>query len=139
AAEAAAEAAWAVQGLEGEPRWFRLWDVAGWAATAEEGAVDKWLHFQADILRCVVGNPFRSLPILDRSLLEKAPIPQLARTAYEERSLPGGTLDPARLAVLADTLEEAGCRDPAVLNHCRELGTNHVRGCWVLDLILRNE
>jgi hypothetical protein len=36
---------------------------------------------------------------------------------------------------LADALEDAGCRDERILEHCRAPGT-HVRGCWVLDLLL---
>jgi hypothetical protein len=44
------------------------------------------------------------------------------------------THDYAGLPVLADALEEAGCGDPAVLNHCRH-PVRHVRGCWVVDLI----
>jgi hypothetical protein len=39
-----------------------------------------------------------------------------------------------RLPILADALEEAGCDDADVLNHCRGPGP-HVRGCWVVDLI----
>jgi hypothetical protein len=35
----------------------------------------------------------------------------LAQAAYDERELPSGHLDQARLAVLADALEEAGCGD----------------------------
>jgi hypothetical protein len=88
----------------------------------------------------------------------------LARVAYEERPgryeqcpecrLPGrycrlchsttkvrvedGTLDPTRLAILADPLEEAGCADPDILSHLRSPGP-HVRGCWALDLILGKE
>ena len=31
-------------------------------------------------------------------------------------------------------LEDAGCADPDVLSHCR--GGLHVRGCWVIDLLL---
>lgn len=37
--------------------------------------------------------------------------------------------------ILADALQDAGCNDEAVLDHCREPG-GHVRGCWVLDLAL---
>ena len=44
-------------------------------------------------------------------------------------------LDAGRLAVLADMLEEAGCSDADLLNHLRGPGP-HVRGCWVLDLLL---
>ena len=40
-----------------------------------------------------------------------------------------------RLPILADALEDAGCTDQAILDHCRGAGP-HVRGCWVVDLIL---
>jgi hypothetical protein len=43
-----------------------------------------------------------------------------------------------RLPVLADALEEAGCTDAEILGHCRGPGP-HVRGCWVVDLILGKE
>lgn len=46
-----------------------------------------------------------------------------------------GTLDPERLLVLADALEEADCSDAKILGHLREPGP-HVRGCWCVDLIL---
>jgi hypothetical protein len=36
---------------------------------------------------------------------------------------------------LADALEEAGCSDGEILTHCRQPG-EHVRGCWVTDLLL---
>lgn len=49
-----------------------------------------------------------------------------------------GTLDPARLAVLSDALEEAGCAEAALLTHLRSPGP-HVRGCWALDLVLGRE
>ena len=62
----------------------------------------------------------------------------LARAAYEERELPSGHLDNARLGVLSDALEEAGCTDEALLGHLRGAGP-HVRGCWALDLVLAKE
>jgi hypothetical protein len=40
------------------------------------------------------------------------------------------------MPVLADALEEAGCTDPDILWHCREEGAVHVRGCWVIDILL---
>ena len=49
-----------------------------------------------------------------------------------------GLIDPARLAVLSDALEEAGCPDETLLAHLRSPGP-HVRGCWVLDLVLGKE
>jgi hypothetical protein len=54
---------------------------------------------------------------------------------YLKRHLPAGTLDNARLAVLADALEESGCQDVQILGHLRS-GGDHVRGCWALDLLL---
>jgi hypothetical protein len=60
---------------------------------------------------------------------------RLAKAAYEERQLHKGTLDNNRLAVLADALEEAGCTNTDILNHCRQPG-EHVRDCWVIDLLL---
>ena len=39
------------------------------------------------------------------------------------------------LPLLADALEEAGCDDRVVLDHCRGPGP-HARGCWVVDLVL---
>ena len=51
----------------------------------------------------------------------------LARTVYDERRW-------ELLPLLADLLEEAGC--PAEVSaHCRGPGP-HVRGCWVVDLLL---
>jgi hypothetical protein len=43
-----------------------------------------------------------------------------------------------QLPILADALEEAGCTDRMILEHCRQPGV-HVRGCWVLDLLLGYE
>ena len=43
-----------------------------------------------------------------------------------------------RLPILADALEEAGCTNADVLLHCRQPG-DHVRGCWVVDLVLGKE
>jgi hypothetical protein len=63
---------------------------------------------------------------------------RLAQAAYECRQLPVGTLDNARLAVLADALEEAGCACPQVLGHLRGQGP-HIRGCFALDLLLSKD
>lgn len=49
-----------------------------------------------------------------------------------------GHLDPVRLAVLADALEEAGCVNEDILAHLRSPGP-HYRGCLVLDLLLSKE
>jgi hypothetical protein len=61
----------------------------------------------------------------------------LAEAAYELR-LPDGSLDPFRLALLADALEEAGCTAATLLNHLHG-PPPHVRGCWAVDLVLGKE
>ena len=88
---------------------------------------------QCDVLWGILGNPFRPVP-LHRSWLTPDVL-SLARAAYDQRTLPAGTLEPARLALLADALEEAGCADPQLLGHLRGPGP-HVRGCWAVDLLL---
>jgi hypothetical protein len=91
---------------------------------------------QCSLLRCLFGNPLRPLSPLDPSLLRgNGLIVNLARAAYDHRQLPGGTLDPVRLAVLADALEERGAASP-LLSHLRSPGP-HVRGCVALDAILQ--
>jgi hypothetical protein len=87
----------------------------------------------ASLLHCVVGNPFR--PVTASPAWQSPQVVGLAQAAYEERELPAGTLDVARLAVLADALEDAGCDQPELLNHLRGPAP-HVRGCWVVDLVL---
>ena len=39
------------------------------------------------------------------------------------------------MPIFADALEDAGCDNEEILEHCRS-GKPHVRGCWVLDLVL---
>jgi hypothetical protein len=44
----------------------------------------------------------------------------------------------SRVPELAYALEQAGCMNADMLAHCRESG-GHVRGCWVVDLVLGKE
>jgi hypothetical protein len=94
------------------------------AKAAERGA-------QAGLLRCVFGNPFR--PVTFDPAWRTPLVVSLTESAYSERLLPSGELDPARLAVLADALEEAGAEGD-LLAHLRSAGP-HVRGCWAVDLV----
>jgi hypothetical protein len=98
----------------------------------EEDARLKQQHLAR--FRDIFGNPFRAISSNPAWLT--ANVRELAQTTYEERELPEGALDPARLAILADALEEAGCDNADILGHLRGRG-EHVRGCWALDLILR--
>jgi hypothetical protein len=47
------------------------------------------------------------------------------------------TGDFGELPILGDALEDAGCCDEAVLQHCRG-GGPHVPGCWVVGALLRH-
>jgi hypothetical protein len=102
-----------------------------WIAADDRAILREWGQ---RAIRCVWGlRPFRPVR-LKRAWLTSA-VTSLAEAVYDERILPTGELDSARLAVLSDALEEAGCTDRPILDHCRCLGP-HVRGCWVVDLIL---
>jgi hypothetical protein len=87
---------------------------------------------QCRLLRCLFGNPVQ----VDPAWLawHGGAAGKLAQSVYEERELPSGHLDAARLAVLADMLEEAGCADGGLLGHLRGPGP-HVRGCWAVDVL----
>jgi hypothetical protein len=91
----------------------------------------------ASLLRDLFGPlPFRSVTISPSvRTWNGGAARRLAEVAYVERDLPSGHLDTARLAVLADALEEAGVTDAEVLGHLRLAGP-HVRGCWPLALLL---
>lgn len=94
---------------------------------------------QLFLIREVFGNPFKPVTIEQawRSWNDGTVV-KLAQALYEEREIPSGYLDVGRLAILADALEEAGCANDNILSHCRGPGP-HVRGCWVVDLLLRKE
>jgi hypothetical protein len=100
---------------------------------AEKGESDR----QRQLLHDIFGvSLFRELRIDPTWLTwHDGIVRRLAATAYQQRTLPSGLLDNAYLAVLADALEEAGCINPDILNHCRQPG-EHVRGCWVIDALL---
>jgi hypothetical protein len=91
-------------------------------------------------LRDIFGNPFRPTPTIAPSVFQwdSGTVLRLAEAVYGERLLPSGHLDPARLAVLADALEEAGCTDAELLQHLRGPGP-HVRGCHLVDSLLGQE
>jgi hypothetical protein len=91
---------------------------------------------QTQLLREVIGNPFR--PVSSNPTWLTPTVANLATVAYDNRILPGGALEPARLAVLAQALEDADGSPSALLDHLRTPGP-HVRGCWALDLILGKE
>jgi len=84
---------------------------------------------QSGLLREIFGNPFRQ-PAFEMAWATSNAV-AIAQAIYTERAFD-------RLPILADALEDAGCTDAAILNHCRQPG-EHARGCWVVDLALGKE
>jgi hypothetical protein len=86
----------------------------------------------AALVRDVFGNPFRPVPVAPSWLAWHGGCAvTVARTIYQEGRF-------GDLPILADALEEAGCRDEALLAHCRDR-RGHARGCWVIDALLGKE
>lgn len=79
------------------------------------------------LLDDIFGNPFRPTP-LDPSW-QTSTVVTLAQQIYDSR-------DFSTMPILADALQDAGCDNAAVLDHCRDAKGVHVRGCWLVDLIL---
>jgi hypothetical protein len=73
-------------------------------------------------------SPFRSI-LLDPWLTwHDCLLVSMAQQMYDSR-------DFSDMPILADALEEAGCANQDIFGHCRS-GGEHVRGCWVVDLLL---
>ena len=79
--------------------------------------------------RDVSGNPFR--PVAVDPAWRSAEVLAIATAVYADRAFD-------RMPILVDALEEAGCVNADVLVHCRS-DCPHVRGCWVVDLLLGHE
>ena len=123
--EAASHAAEAVACAAGEAVDGDGYDGAWKVARSREEEV------QCRLLRDIIGpSPCQPPPAPNPSWLawNDGVIPKLAQAIYDECAFD-------RLPILADALEDAGCDNPAILAHCRS-GGEHVRGCWVVDLLL---
>jgi len=118
-------------------------DAAAWTATADASraaifaaeavidALDWDLRITERVilvrlLRDIRNNPFR--PVSLGPAWRTPAVLHLAQAIYDDRAFD-------QLPILADALQEAGCTSREVLDHCRSPGP-HVRGCWVVDLIL---
>ncbi|OGZ65964.1 MAG: hypothetical protein A3D34_01700 [Candidatus Staskawiczbacteria bacterium RIFCSPHIGHO2_02_FULL_33_16] len=93
---------------------------------------DQELVKQSVLMREVFGNPFAKKgekPKIEPDWLtwNSGAVPLLAQAIYDEKEF-------GKMPVLWDALEEAGCTNEEILKHCRQ--KEHVRGCWVIDLIL---
>jgi hypothetical protein len=81
---------------------------------------------QCVLLRDIFGNPFHAITMTPR--WRTSTTVAIAHVIYEDRRFQD-------LPILADALEDAGCDNVDILTHCRG-GGEHVRGCWVVDLLL---
>jgi hypothetical protein len=109
---------------------------SAWLATAncpgdgaaQTAALHAELAAQCDLMRDLLGNPFRRKAAVPLSKPPGANAVRLARAIYDGRTF-------AELPVLADALEDDGITDADVVAHLRG-GGEHARGCWALDLVL---
>lgn len=84
-----------------------------------------WPH----LIRDVVGNPFKTFKVDQQ--WRTSQMVELAAKIYDDKAFD-------KLPELGDAVAEGGCTDEDILNHCRQ-SNEHVRGCWVVDLILGRE
>jgi hypothetical protein len=143
AAEAnpAFQAAWAVRLAAGPHRASYVINVASVAAEAAvraraelhagdySAALERERAMLCSLWRDVHSNPFRPVAFSPEWRTDTALT--LARQMYEAREF-------GAMPILADALQDAGCDNEDILNHCRSEAP-HVRGCWVVDLVLGKE
>jgi len=109
-----------------------LWNIWTWTNTPRwktPSAEHYWNEEraeQAKLVRDIFRYPQRHTTIDSR--WRTSTVVDLAHAIYEERAF-------ERMPVLADALIDAGCDSEEIIAHCHGIGP-HIRGCWVLDLLL---
>jgi hypothetical protein len=104
-----------------------LWLVTGWWPGVKTEIV--WEELPVDwrpLFDDIFGDAFRTVTFSPDWRTDTAL--SLARQMYKSR-------DFSAMPILADALQDAGCDSEPILSHCRG-GGPHVRGCWVVDLVL---
>ena len=112
-----------------DKRWVSLWG-AYQAATDQPTSPVYGFVKDADyrpLLADILGPPPKSVTFSPSWQTDTAV--SLAKQMYESR-------DFSAMPILADALQDAGCDNDEVLNHCRDAQQVHVRGCWAVDLVL---
>jgi hypothetical protein len=84
---------------------------------------------QCNLFGDLVGNPFR--PVTIHPVWLTSTVVSLAQSIYDNRRFED-------MPILADGLEDAGCDNAEMLEHARS-GGEHVRGGWLVDLLLQKE
>jgi hypothetical protein len=100
----------------------RYGERASFQGISEDLQVEQCLY-----IRELFRNPFRPVSFSPEWRTDTAVL--LARQMYEAR-------DFSAMPILADALQDAGCDNADILSHCRDTSLAHVRGCWVIDLVL---
>jgi hypothetical protein len=110
-------------------------DAATVSLHARARYADRWLrkgtsgYTRSCLLREIFGNPIRPAELnRDWIVWNDGCVVKIAQGIYDERAFD-------RMPILHDALLDAGCDDEAILAHCRSEAP-HVRGCWVVDLLL---
>jgi hypothetical protein len=81
---------------------------------------------QCDIARDVLGYP--EVTVRFDSEWRTSTAVAIVRGMYESR-------DYSPMPILADALQDSGCDEPEILEHCRA-ESPHYRGCWVCEWLL---
>jgi hypothetical protein len=103
---------------------FARWSLSkGWDEEQQEEAR------QCDLLREIVGpRPAASIAFAASwRYRNDSAARRLAEVIYNDQLFED-------MPILGDALQDAGCEDERILRHCYEPG-NHLRGCWVVDLV----
>lgn len=104
-------------------------DVGYPAHPARTAAIASESIAQAKLIQDVLGNPFH--PVEFNPEWRTSTVVALAGHIYREKAF-------EEMPILGDALQDAGCGEPEMIEHCLRQ-TEHVRGCWVLDLVLGKE
>lgn len=83
---------------------------------------------QCDLLRCIFADPFDPVAVdPDWLARNEGRVAKVAESIYRRRAFD-------ELPLLADALEDCGCADTRLLDHCRGAGP-HARGCFAVDAL----
>ncbi|MBA4187221.1 MAG: hypothetical protein C0467_04300 [Planctomycetaceae bacterium] len=101
------------------------------------------------LLHDILGNPFQPLNppwLMSEEGSKVRDWPQFANLRFKPEWLTADAVaiakqmyesrDFSAMPILADALQDAGCDNDDILNHCRDANGVHVGGCWVVDLVL---
>lgn len=104
------------------------WDAEN-AENDWDDAREQEVAVQVTLVHDIFGNPFR--PVTFSQEWRTFTTVAMAKQMYESR-------DFSAMPILADAFQDADCDSTDILDHCRGVGL-HVRGCWVVDMLLEKE